>query len=103
MDNCHIYGSTLDGMRKIVRQEGAGVLWRGTDVALLMAVPMVSSFTLLLAFIHSILGHEGQRYRLSLPMVCTWVSTGSSALTADAHSVLMHIQCLLVCKLVGGI
>ena len=47
MDNCHIYGSTLDGMRKIVRQEGAGVLWRGTDVALLMAVPMVGGFDLL--------------------------------------------------------
>ena len=46
MDNCHIYGSTLDGMRKIVRQEGAGVLWRGTDVALLMAVPMVSGLWL---------------------------------------------------------
>jgi len=39
-----VYGSTLEGMRKIIRQEGARVLWRGTDVSLLMAVPMVGIY-----------------------------------------------------------
>ena len=42
--DCPVYGSTLEGMRKIIRQEGARVLWRGTDVSLLMAVPMVGIY-----------------------------------------------------------
>ena len=42
--DCPIYGSTIEGMRKIIRQEGARVLWRGTDVSLLMAVPMVGIY-----------------------------------------------------------
>ena len=80
MDNCHIYGSTLDGMRKIVRQEGAGVLWRGTDVALLMAVPMVSSSPLLGAFWDIVANN-----RLSLLiMAYTGVGQGSSEFVADS-------------------
>ena len=31
------YGSTLDGVRTIVRQEGVMALWRGTSASLLMA------------------------------------------------------------------
>lgn len=42
--DCPMYGSTIEGMRKIIRQEGARVLWRGTDVSLLMAVPMVGIY-----------------------------------------------------------
>lgn len=42
--DCPVYGSTIEGMRKIIRQEGARVLWRGTDVSLLMAVPMVGIY-----------------------------------------------------------
>lgn len=40
----HIYRGTLASMRHIARTEGVSQLWRGTDMALLMAVPMVGIY-----------------------------------------------------------
>lgn len=40
----NMYTGTIDGLRKIARAEGMGVLWRGTDIALMMAIPMVGIY-----------------------------------------------------------
>ena len=41
---CNRYTSSLDVLRKIVRQEGISVLWRGTSTALAIAVPTVGIY-----------------------------------------------------------
>lgn len=42
--DCFQYKGTLDVMYKIVRQEGLGRLWRGTNAGLALAVPMVGIY-----------------------------------------------------------
>ncbi len=39
-----LHRSALDGLMRIARNEGPGVLWRGTDLSLLVAVPMVAMY-----------------------------------------------------------
>ncbi|GMH43459.1 hypothetical protein BSKO_11381 [Bryopsis sp. KO-2023] len=41
---CYVYESTLDAVRKIARQEGTQVLWRGTREGLMIAIPMVGIY-----------------------------------------------------------
>ena len=41
--HCYVYDSALDGLVKIVRQEGMHTLWTGTGMSLLMAVPSVGT------------------------------------------------------------
>ena len=43
-DSCGIFRGTLDALRKIIRKEGLIALWRGTPVALAMAVPQVGIY-----------------------------------------------------------
>mmetsp|Transcript_18753 Transcript_18753/g.60226 ORF Transcript_18753/g.60226 Transcript_18753/m.60226 type:complete len:225 (+) Transcript_18753:188-862(+) len=42
--NCYTYDGSLDVLRKIVRREGAGSLWRGTKAALVQAIPTVGIY-----------------------------------------------------------
>ncbi|KAL9266588.1 Mitochondrial carrier protein MTM1-like protein [Drosera capensis] len=42
--DCFQYKGTLDVMYKIVRQEGLGRLWRGTNAGLALAMPMVGIY-----------------------------------------------------------
>ena len=39
-----VHRSALDTLLRIARNEGPGVLWRGTDLSLLVAVPMVAMY-----------------------------------------------------------
>ena len=41
---CQVYSGSLDVFRKVVRQEGVRALFRGTDAALLIAVPTVGIY-----------------------------------------------------------
>lgn len=42
--HCYVYNSAFDGLVKIARQEGLRVLWTGTGISLLMAVPSVGMY-----------------------------------------------------------
>ncbi|XP_010521379.1 PREDICTED: mitochondrial carrier protein MTM1-like [Tarenaya hassleriana] len=42
--DCFQYKGTLDVFNKIIRQEGLGRLWRGTNAGLALAVPMVGIY-----------------------------------------------------------
>lgn len=41
---CLPYAGTVDALKRIAQSEGMRSLWRGTDVALLMAIPMVGIY-----------------------------------------------------------
>lgn len=55
--------SMFDGARQIVRHEGAAVLWRGTDAALLMSVPLVTIYLPLYDHLLRVLAPTGDERR----------------------------------------
>ena len=94
--DCPVYGSTLEGMRKIIRKEGARVLWRGTDVSLLMAVPMVGIYLPLYDFLNaewaSSLGAAAPLYAGALARTVAVLCTSPLELIRTRMQAVLHPQ-----------
>ena len=91
-----MYGSTIEGMRKIIRQEGARVLWRGTDVSLLMAVPMVGIYLPLYDLLNaewaSSLGSAAPLYAGALARTVAVLCTSPLELIRTRMQAVLHPQ-----------
>lgn len=94
--DCPVYGSTLEGMQKIIRKEGARVLWRGTDVSLLMAVPMVGIYLPLYDFLNaewaSSLGAAAPLYAGALARTVAVLCTSPLELIRTRMQAVLHPQ-----------